>query len=492
MKKFMKKALATLLALVMISSAFVCFAAVELNQDAVNSHYGQYKNYVLLGDSVACGYRDEVLDGDAEFNEANNETTYYRVPGSYADVITKAIIDEANGGTMTALAGPGFRTIEMRYMLEDDFAANCEDEYLFWPSHLYVYKNQVCDCHGVNLLPGSEHFRDLFKKSIAEADLITLGVGGNDWGAYLSWVINKIFRDENVADQYIAEAKEILDKSTMDIATVEKLVELAHKAGALPTLLKEGPAALEYGLGNFYKNWDIMIQDIYDLNPDVTLMVLGMSDNSLKGKHYDYNGVVGEDISDGLGDAETNALMTTIVDFIMGVGNGPMIAGAEKFGYTYVDTAGTTYVESHPDADGHKFIANKVIEALPSKELFNKFSDVKPGSKYYNDVEYVVANGIMSGLTETTFGVDEAITVGQFYAAYNAMLGTSKSTHSTKEITTFTFALNLLTGGFKKGFTGFFKTFALANKIVADNGYNVSKSISRGQAAEYFNTYCGF
>ena len=52
MKKFMKKTLAVLLAIVMISATFVSFAA-ELNKDAVDAHYGQYKNYVLLGDSVA-------------------------------------------------------------------------------------------------------------------------------------------------------------------------------------------------------------------------------------------------------------------------------------------------------------------------------------------------------------------------------------------------------------------------------------------------------
>lgn len=40
---------------------------------------------------------------------------------------------------------------------------------------------------------GSEEFRAAYKKAIAEADLITLGVGGNDWGAYLGWVISDIF-----------------------------------------------------------------------------------------------------------------------------------------------------------------------------------------------------------------------------------------------------------------------------------------------------------
>ena len=56
MKRNFKKVLAVALALVMLSSTFVVsFAATELNADAVAKHYGQYKNYVLLGDSAASG-----------------------------------------------------------------------------------------------------------------------------------------------------------------------------------------------------------------------------------------------------------------------------------------------------------------------------------------------------------------------------------------------------------------------------------------------------
>ena len=68
MKKMMKKSLAALLALMMLSCSFSCLAAVELNREAVDAHYGQYKNYVLLGDSVASGYRDEMSDDDAAYN----------------------------------------------------------------------------------------------------------------------------------------------------------------------------------------------------------------------------------------------------------------------------------------------------------------------------------------------------------------------------------------------------------------------------------------
>lgn len=350
MKKTITKVIATFLALVIISSTLICSAA-ELNQDAVNEHRGQFKNYVLLGDSVASGYRDVICDEDDAYNMAYQQTTYCRVPGSYADVLTKAIIED---NTMTAFAGPGFRTVEIRYMLEDDFDET--DDYMFHPSQL----DAVGD-------PGSEEYRVAYKKAVAEADLITLGVGGNDWGAYLGWVVADIFEKENVADEYMAELQEILANSTMGVDMIESLVEVAHVAGALPELVSTLPSALSYGLGNFYENWDIMIQDIYDLNPDVTLMVLGMSDNSVKGKNFGYNGEEGEPIST---DAVTQSeVVKTIVDFIMTVGNTPMIEGEEKFGYIYVDTTGTTYVESHPDADGHVYIANKIIEALPSADL---------------------------------------------------------------------------------------------------------------------------
>ena len=114
MKKSMKKLLAIVLTLVMVSGTFVSFAAVELNQEAVKKHYGQYENYLLLGDSVASGYRDVVTARDQQFNTENYESTYYRVPGSYADIITSSIIES---NEMVSFAGHGYRTIEIRYML---------------------------------------------------------------------------------------------------------------------------------------------------------------------------------------------------------------------------------------------------------------------------------------------------------------------------------------------------------------------------------------
>lgn len=474
MKKMIKKVIALVLVLTLISSSFVCFAT-GLNQEAVKLHRGQYKNYVLLGDSVASGYRDVMSDNDDEYNKTYQETTYCRVPGSYADVLTKAIIED---NTMTAFAGPGFRTIEIRYMLEDDFTET--DDYLFHPAQL----NAVG-------YAGSEEYRTAYKNAVAKADLITLGVGGNDWGAYLGWVIADVFEKENVADKYTAMLEKFLAENEMDLSKIEDLVEIAHIAGALPAVVATIPEALSYGLGNFYKNWDIMIQDIYDLNPDVTLMVLGMSDNSLKGNYFDYDGVAGEPVNGSAEQDETAAAVTsTIVDFIMTVGNTPMIEGAKKFGYTYVDTEGTTYVESHPDAAGHIHIANKIIEALPHPDCFEKFDDVRPGHKYYNAVEFVTMNNIMSATSATTFSPDAPLTKGQLAEAMNAVNGTDNVTDDDAQVSTVQLADALLNSGTEKDFSDVIKTLSVSLHVMADNEFDMDAIVSRGAAANYFKMYC--
>ena len=472
MKKTLRIILSTVLVFALCAGFMPCFAA-DLNSEAVNLHKGQYKNYLLLGDSVASGYRDQITGNDREFNRANQETVYYRVPGSYADVLANAIVED---GSMTAFAAPGFRTIEIRYMLEDDFTE--VDEYLFHPSQL--------DAVGY---AGSEEFRTAYKNAIAEADLITLGVGGNDWGAYLTWVVADILEKKNVADEYIETLQDVVDTGSMDMSTIESIVEIAHLAGALPELLEKIPSALEYGLGNFYKNWDIMIQDIYDLNPDVTLMVVGMSDNGVKGKYFDYEGVVGEPVGGASAGDDSAVVSGAIVGLIMEVANKPMIEGAKKFGYTYVDTAGTTYVDSHPDADGHVYIANKIIEALPHPEFSNRFDDVKPGYKYYNDIEYVLMNGMMNATSETTFSPDEPFTIGQLNQAFNIINSTEESTDDNSEVSAIKLVFAFLANGSQNGFKGIINSISLMFKVLSEHSFNPMSTVTRAEAASYFRTF---
>lgn len=480
MKKIIKRVLAVALTLLMLTGSITCLAA-GINQEAANEHKGQYKNYLLLGDSAASGYRDEISSNDTAFNKAYNYSVYWRVPGSYGDIIANSIIEDKS---MTAFAAPGFRTIEIRYMLEDDYAANCKDEYLFHPSQLRIYEKY-------GYAPGDERIRQAYKQSVADADLITLGVGGNDWGAYLGWVITDVLEEENVADIYIKKAQEIISNSDIDLSTFEDLVELVHTAGALPALVEALPDAISYGLGNFYENWDYMIQDIYELNPDVTLMVIGMSDTSLKGSYFDYPDSPAEPINSEEQSGAAAEISKAVVDFILSVGNKPMIEGAEKFGYKYVDITGATYVDSHPDAGGHELIANKVIEALPDFDISTKYEDVNPGHKNYKEIEYVLRNNLMDPTSDKTFSPDNTLTKTQLSSVLENMNLSVKvnSTFSAgEEISVLDFAVTMYRAANESNddFFGMFKSLSFALKIVSENRDNlISGGITRGNAAAY-------
>ena len=478
MKKMMKKSLTVLLAVMMLSCSFSCLAAVEINQEAVNAHYGQYKNYVLLGDSAASGYRDVITDRDQQFNTETKESAFNRVEGSYADIIADSIIED---GSMTAMAGPGFRTIEIRYMLEDDYAANCTDEYLFYCSNVHSNGDPV------------KYWRPLYQQAVRDADLITLGVGGNDWGQYILWYLGETLTRAGAYDEIVGSLEKLIGGGVeFNLTTVAKALEIiATNADAIAEVFAGLPAALEYGLSTFYENWDIMIEDIYAYNPDVTLMVVGMSDNGVKGNYFDYDGNIGGPVTNSLiGGGDSNAIAKYIVDFIMTVGNTPMIEGAKKYGYTYVDITGTTYVESHPDAGGHRHIANKIMEALPDRDIATKYDDVKPGNKYYASVEYVLKNGIMSATSETTFSPDDDLTASQLADALFAIAGKDNKINIPTKVNVATFAIAMLSAGATRGFTGFFKGVSTFFRVVIDSSFNVTSTISRGQAALYFHTLC--
>ena len=461
MKKFAKILISSMLIMVLLSSFSVCFASqATLNEEAVAKHYGQYKNYVLLGDSVASGYREAVNQENISWNWARNDTAFVRAEESYSDIIANAIIEDKS---LTPFAAPAFRTIEIRYMLEDDYEG---DQYLFH--------------HPFRLPEMGTHYDyiDEYREAVATADLITLGVGGNDWGQMLSWVVADLTLSAENGNKYNALIKEIISSGSFDGEKLDKLLEIADMAGLIPSLIEYLPQALNYGLETFYKNWDIMIEDIYSYNPDVTLVVVGMSDT----------GYTTEPKEDTLVD-EAKSL---IVNGILSIANKPMIDGAEKFGYTYVDITGATYIGGHPDKNGHMFIANKIIEALPDPEVHNKFSDVTTGHKYYSVIETMVVKGIMLPVTETTFEPDSNLTKAQLGYALNKINGAENVIGGDNDATRKDIAMSCLKASFagNTSMSTKFSSFAFAFKVLLNGGiFSLGAPVTRAVAAEILYDY---
>ncbi len=474
MKRLFAKSIAVILALLFVCSSF-SVGAVNVN----GKNHLDYGSYVLLGDSVASGWSDIV----------HKDTFFKRVEGSYG-----AFLADDLGVTYHPYAAIAFRTVELRYIFEDDFEG---DEFLFYS----VEKDEVDAA-----IPA-------LRKAVSEAGLITLNVGGNDWGSYVGWHIERAMEEISGTENFVELARPYLENTVnFGVETIETLIEFADFANCLPDFLPILPKALEEGVKNYIANWNIMIEDIYALNPDVTLVVIGMFDNSLQDETM-------KDV-EGTGklpniDIEGLDIAQKIVD----LANEPMRKGAEKYGYIFVEPTGTLCERQHPSYAGHRHIADMVLEALPDADF--PYTDLKIGTKEYAVAQKLYSKGIMKGVSNTEFAPEAAITKAQLAdVLYNAagkpeVNGTLDGTvsagalwclekgifkadenggfSSDEEVSYFSLAQKMLAFSHADGFSisGFVKGISFFFKILTQNIIRIGSPARRIDAASYIVNYCG-
>lgn len=434
MKNFTKKSLAVLLVLALMSGLFTCFAS----NSKYEKKYEDYGSYVLLGDSVASGWSDV----------EERETRFVRVEGSYG-----AHVADDLGVTYHPMACIGFRTVEMRYIFEDDFEG---DRFLFYSIDKEVMDEKIPE----------------IRKAVSEAGLITLNVGGNDWGSYVGWhIYEEMDKFQVKNEKFMTMAKQLLEKSGTDTDTVESLIDLASLCGALPDIIKALPKALITGFENYVINWNYMIEDIYALNPDVTLVVIGMFDNSVQDQETADNN-------------EAALLKLSVGQMIVDFANKPMVEGAEKYGYTFIDPTGTVCEQNHPSAEGHRHIADLILDSLPDANF--PYTDVARNSKEYKSIEYMFQHNYMAGVSKTEFGYSSPLTKKQLSDTIYNVSGIKDIVDSSDKnatyIETVKSCMNMVkmsTSDTRKQL----KAYILAMELITAEKSNLNKTITRAEAA---------
>ena len=370
--KTLKRTIAVLLTLVLLSSSFVCFAADNEKQ------YYNYDKVLLLGDSEASGFTD--------YGDEMSEFT--RVDDSYA-----AYVADFFGAEFYPMACPGFRTIELRTMLDDNYIV--DDPYLF---------TEVPRTSKEDILAKSPAMR----QAIAESDLIIIGIGGNDWGAYLGWTLADVQLENELPEEFKQKLREFLVNATFEDDIIAEIIGIADYLNAVDDIIKVLPEAANYAFSNLRTNWEWIMDYIYASNPDVTVSVIGMFPTYLK-------------TEEGAPDvvAEPDAVSAMVEDMMIAYGNKHMIEFQEKYGYVYVDTAGTVVEVCHPTVAGHRYIADRILEELPDARF--DLTDVKIGTSEYKAVEYMYVNGLMTGNADKTFGGNAYITKDEFATVVNGL-----------------------------------------------------------------------
>ncbi|MBQ8926611.1 MAG: hypothetical protein IJ051_10210 [Clostridia bacterium] len=260
MKKKISRLLAVVLACVLMVST-VAVTAFAANRNNVK----QYGTYVCLGDSVASGF------GLPDYNKYGKKVVYkQRIKGSYADHIARD-----TGAKFYSLAYPGFTSGSLRYELSDNYKMK------WW--ELDQLANFSGGAYTKKWLDNEKaHIRSTIRK----ADLITIDIGVNDsWYGTIAliYAIAKYGKITGSAPRKALDA-ELAEYGSWGTVVRNAMYYLAGFAEN-PDKWAKFWAAWGENLATYFvqyqQNYNAIIEQIYKLNPDVTIVALS-SANSFK------------------------------------------------------------------------------------------------------------------------------------------------------------------------------------------------------------------
>ena len=255
------------LSLILVLALFASLFLVNTN---VNAEEKETFNYVSFGASNVNGYG---LDGylpegtTAQNKYDANVFGYERSPeGSYPQLITEYFSEEYDVNHHQ-LGISSMRVEELRVLLDNSYEG---DDYTSW--RFTGGTNWF-----LNAEPGGlDALRAAYQEHTANADLITLDIGINNFGVFLGNNLitsgDKVFDMANISPEigeYYAVAKEYVKELMVASGISEEVLETVES-------FDHSIDICAYALAGYCYNFDIVVDIIYELNPDVELVVVSI------------------------------------------------------------------------------------------------------------------------------------------------------------------------------------------------------------------------
>ena len=336
MMKTMKRLLAALVAVLTLTAvlSMSSFAATRTNCK-------HYKEYTVLGDSIAAGYSHPGYNMVHDFTQLE----WALVPDTYPDIIAKA-----TGAKTHMLAKSGYRSTDLRALLYNDYDGDGMS-----PLRLPSTNSDMRHMDYAKL----NEFRAAYQDDIRNSDLITLNIGMNDATQPLMITFETLAADMGVLGSQLAA---VLDPFNYVKNTLLNMQTLMTDAQFYVALAQAELTSVRM----FSENFDAIISRIHELNPNATVVVIGL-----------YNASENDTIpSGGVGFPLDTVFAPIYQNF-----NNYMQSGspyASQGWYTYVDAWGISshmndpsspmYLgDNHPTLTGHGQIADRVLAVLPSR-----------------------------------------------------------------------------------------------------------------------------
>ena len=475
MKKLKKVMAMVLCILMMLNIAAPAFAETE-------SKSYNYDTYLCIGDSIAAGY-GLTWDGSDTVFEPTPEGLakvwgkgyithgydFKAIPTAYHSIVAEAIDAE-----LWQLAVSGLRSVELRYFLDGVF--NDYDDTFSWDNTYFDW-----DANGFTI-SDLDYVKSLipYAECIKNTDLMTLNIGSNDVFSFsFGVVMAELYKED--ANPELTAIKEYFESTGNIGAAFGKLIELYQSMGKITELLNVIVSTFSTTVDQFFTNYDIIMDEIYKLNPDITLVNVGVY-NPLKYMH----------VSDSL---DASVLLSGVVnkinrhlsDYCKTYDNCYYadVVGTE----TYETTLGDPYfweyfsITVHPNLAGHQFMAQQILSVIPENL---PFKDVQPSDWCFDDVLYCYKNDLMKGVSETAFDPDGVMTRGMVATVLYRMNGSpdvSGMSHPFNDVSEGRYCADAVIWAYNNGIIAGY----------ADGSFKPDQFISREQLAAMLYRYaCEF
>ena len=244
-------------------------------------------NYVAFGDSTSMGYlMNDFCDGYVRMNYNNTKSSKFSTYSQFSDYLTQ----QGNIVSGIDLSMLGMRPSELRAILDGDYY---EDQmsrpHNFCEDHMSGY---------IGVYGTYENIHSAFTKAISEADIITYDILMAEFGVYLverieGFLSGSPYLDYDGAGENFAQL--MRENNCPEIAASaealsSKIQSLLAGAGLPADMVSKVLDMVLYTYAHFAINFSVTMDQIYTLNPDVELIVVGPV-NPISHMTATYNGI---------------------------------------------------------------------------------------------------------------------------------------------------------------------------------------------------------
>lgn len=402
----MKKRIISLILCVLLVCS-ICIPALADN-NTVGRKY-DYDYYMCVGDSIAAGC-SLTKDGSETYfdQETDNYLTvyspdyiYYGYDFSAIPTAYHCIVADALDAELLQCARSGLRAVEFRYFLEGVY--NDYDETCFWGNTYFDTDGNGFTTDDLDAINEYVNYPEQIKK----ADIISINIGSND---VLSFALNMVLQEmtSDSSDPTLSAIKDFLNNGGSFGQAFAKLIEYAETMGMLNDVVNVLISTLDKAYDQFEVNYKAVMDKIYELNPDITVIGVGVFNPF---KYFRLSGDSDLDIS-----AVAQPTINKINKLIKSYENGKLefyyadVVGTETYLMSYDDRYFWEYftLKVHPTLAGHRFMAEQILSVVPEADI--PYTDVSENDWYYDGIKYCYNNGLMNGMSATTFEPETSMT----------------------------------------------------------------------------------